>query len=81
VSLQPQPLEEIKERAGAGETPARLEAGAGQWLNGQHAPVEGQFAVGTMAEKVTGRSSHPSTTWLTWMNTFLPTGGTPYRAV
>jgi hypothetical protein len=30
-----------------------------------------------MAEKVTGRSSHPSTNWLTWMYTFLPAGGAP----
>src|ERR1035441_3414474 len=34
-----------------------------------------------MAEKVTGRSSHPSTNWLTWMYTFLPTGGAPTRTV
>src|ERR1035441_10204169 len=34
-----------------------------------------------MAEKVTGRSSHPSTNWLTWMYTFLPTGGAPNRTV
>src|ERR1035441_7551000 len=33
-----------------------------------------------MAEKVTGRSSHPSMNWLTWMYTFLPTGGAPNRA-
>src|ERR1035441_4816674 len=34
-----------------------------------------QVPAGTMAEKVTGRSSHPSMNWLTWMYTFLPAGG------
>src|ERR1022692_3510400 len=34
-----------------------------------------------MAEKVTGRSSHPSMNWLTWMYTFLPAGGAPNRTV
>src|ERR1019366_1769678 len=63
-----------------GKTPARLETGAGQWLNGHLAPAEGQVPAGTMAEKVTGRSSHPSTNWLTLMYTFLPTGGAPNRA-
>src|ERR1035441_5079745 len=47
------------------KTPARLETGAGQWLNGQRALAEGQVPAGTMAEKVTGRSSDPSTNWLT----------------
>src|ERR1017187_4832537 len=32
-----------------------------------------------MAEKVTGRSSHPSMNWLTWMYTFLAAGGAPNR--
>src|ERR1039458_8521655 len=62
-----------------GKTPARLEVGAGEWLNGQRAPAEGQVPAGTMAEKVTGRSSHPSMNWLTWMYTFLPAGGAPNR--
>ena len=62
------------------KTPARLGAGAGQWLNGHPAPAEGQVPAGTMAEKVTGRSSHPSTNWLTLMYTFLPAGGAPNRA-
>src|ERR1039457_465826 len=64
-----------------GKTPARLEVGAGEWLNGHHAPAECQVPAGTMAEKVTGRSSHPSMNWLTWMYTFLPAGGAPNRAV
>jgi len=63
-----------------GKTPARVEAGGGQLLNGHRAPAEGQLPAGTMAEKVTGRSSHPSTNWLTRTNTFVPIGGTPYRA-
>ena len=40
-------------------------------------PADAQAAAGTMAEKVTGRSSHPSTNWFTRTYTFLPTGGTP----
>src|ERR1035441_6810062 len=68
--------------AGAGRRPRRrLPA----WKPGlgnasiQHAPAEGQVPAGTMAEKVTGRSSHPSMNWLTWMYTFLPAGGAPNR--
>ena len=64
-----------------GRTPARLEAGAGPLLNGQHPPAEGQAVAGTTAAKVTGKSSQPSTNWLTLTNTFVPTGGTPYRDV
>src|ERR1035437_2514274 len=62
-------------------TPARVKAGAGPLSNGPHSPAEGQVVAGTMAQKLTGRSSHPSTNWLAWTYTFLPTGGTPYRAV
>jgi hypothetical protein len=64
-----------------GKTPARVNAGAGPLNNGPRAPAEGQVVAGTMAQKLTGRSSHPSTNWLTWTYTFLPTGGAPYRAV
>src|ERR1039458_7911280 len=39
------------------KTPARLEAGAEQWLEGHPAPVQGQVPAGTMVEKVTGKSS------------------------
>jgi hypothetical protein len=58
-------------------TPARVEAGGGQLLNGQHAPAEGQATSRTMAQKLTGWLSQPSMNWLTWTYTFLPTGGTP----
>lgn len=40
-----------------------------------------QAEAGTMPQKVTGRLSHPLTNWLTWTYTFLPAGGSPYRAV
>ena len=64
------------------KTPARVEAGAGQLLNSKRAPAGGyDVAAGTIAQKATGRLSHPSTYWLTWMYTFLATVGTPYRAV
>ena len=59
-------------QARGGRLPA-WKAGAGPLDHGPDAPAEGQLAVGTMAEKVTGRSSHPSTNWLTWTYTFLPT--------
>src|SRR5208282_1053315 len=62
-------------------TPARLESEGRQLLNCPHTPAEGQAEAGTIAAKVTGRSSQPLTTWLTLTNTFVPTGGTPYRAV
>jgi hypothetical protein len=59
-----------------------VESGDGQLLNSQDAPAEGQGVVaGTIAQKLTGRFSHPLMNWLTRTNTFVPTGGTPYRAV
>ena len=66
-------LTEQHEKSGQapGRTPAREEAGGGQLLNRQHAPVEGQAQAGTMAQKVVGRLSHPSTNWLARTYTFL----------
>ena len=64
-----------------GKTPARVKAEAEPLLNSPHAPAEGQAVAGTMAQKLTGRFSHPSTNWLAWTYTFLATVGTPYRAV
>jgi hypothetical protein len=37
----------------------------------------GYVEAGTVASKVTGMSSQPSTFCFTWRNTFLPTWGTP----
>ena len=44
---------------------------AKQLLNSRLAPVERHGAAGTMAQKLLGRLSHPSTAWLTWLYTFL----------
>src|ERR1035438_6278811 len=70
-----------KGRAGAREDACPRESRGEPLLDSRPTPVERQTTAGTMPQKVRGWLSHPSTTWLTWMYTFLATGGTPKRAV
>ena len=72
VKLPLQPAPRHDPEGPPGGTPGELAGG-----DAYATSAGGQAEAGTIAQKVVGRLSHPSTNWLTRTYTFLATVGTP----